>query len=258
MKLALVGGSTSVSLLVFIQNSSSTTGAGLTGLVYNSASLTAYYARPGAAATSITLATQTVNGAYSSGGFVEVDAANMPGVYRFDIPNAALAAGVNSVVAMLKGATNMAPLLLEIQIAPLPTLTPQEVRDAMKLTPTVGGGASGSVDYLLAAIAGDVEAIFSDTDEVIPAQIAALNNLSAAQVNAEVVDALTVDVIADSVATDGSRPTIAQALLMISRFLMERSVSSTTMTVKKEDGSTSSMTFTLNSASAPTSITRAS
>ena len=90
------------------------------------------------------------------------------------------------------------------------------------------------------------------------ASVAALNNLSAAQVNAEVVDALTVDVIADSVATDGNRPTIAQALLELTRFLMERSVSSTTMTVKKEDGTTTSMTFTLDSATAPTAISRAS
>lgn len=120
MKLNLTGGSTSITLLVFIQDSSSATGAGLTGLVFNSAGLTAYYARPGAAAAAITLATQTVNGAYSSGGFVEVDATNMPGVYRFDIPDAAIAAGVTSVVAMLKGATNMAPLLLEIQLAPAP------------------------------------------------------------------------------------------------------------------------------------------
>lgn len=120
MKLNLTGGSTSITLLVFIQDSSSATGAGLTGLVFNSAGLTAYYARPGAATAAITLATQTVNGAYSSGGFVEVDATNMPGVYRFDIPDAAIAAGVTSVVAMLKGAANMAPLLLEIQLTPAP------------------------------------------------------------------------------------------------------------------------------------------
>lgn len=95
-----------------------------------------------------------------------------------------------------------------------------------------------------------------DTLETLSDQIDTI--ATPAQVNAEVVDALTVDVIADSVAADGSRPTIAQALLMINRFLMERSVSSTTLTVKKEDGSTSSMTFTLNDASSPTSITRAS
>ncbi|MCB9135149.1 MAG: hypothetical protein H6636_06970 [Anaerolineales bacterium] len=79
-----------------------------------------------------------------------------------------------------------------------------------------------------------------------------------AELTTEIGDALTVDVIADSVAADGSRPTIAQALLMITRFLMERSVVSTTVTVKKEDGSTSSMTFTLDDATTPTAITRAS
>jgi len=64
--------------------------------------------------------------------------------------------------------------------------------------------------------------------------------------------------LADSIATDGSRPTYAQALLMLTRFLMERSVSGLTMTVKKEDGTTANMTFTLNDSSNPTSITRAS
>lgn len=77
-----------------------------------------------------------------------------------------------------------------------------------------------------------------------------------AQVNTEVVDVVGTDIIPDSVAADGSRPTINQALLMISRFLMEKSVSSTTVTVKKEDGSTNSMTFTLDNDTTPTSITR--
>ncbi len=64
-------------------------------------------------------------------------------------------------------------------------------------------------------------------------------------------------ILPDSVAVDGTRPTINQALLELTRFLMERSVTSTTMTVKKEDGSTSSMTFTLDSSVNPSSITRA-
>ena len=116
MKLALVKGATSVTILIFIQDSSSTTGAGLTGLVFNSAGLTAYYARPRAAPVVITLATQTVAGAFSSGGFVQLDATNMPGWYRLDLPDAALVTGVDSVGVHLKGATNMAPLPLEIQL----------------------------------------------------------------------------------------------------------------------------------------------
>lgn len=77
-----------------------------------------------------------------------------------------------------------------------------------------------------------------------------------AQVNAEVVDALTVDTLADSYAADGSLPTIGQAVLAIKQFLEERAVSGTTVTVKKPDGTTTAMTFTLNDATNPTSITR--
>lgn len=79
-----------------------------------------------------------------------------------------------------------------------------------------------------------------------------------ASVNAEVVDVLRTDTIPDSYATDGTQPTIAQAILAIQQFLMEKSVSGVTVTAKKPDGSTSAMTFTLDSSTAPTSITRAS
>lgn len=115
MKLSLKAGTTSKTVNIFMQDSSSTTGAGLTGLVFNTSSLTAYYALQRAAATSITLATQTVTGAWSSGGFVEISSANMPGWYRFDIPDAALASGTFSSIHF-KGATNLAPLPIEIEL----------------------------------------------------------------------------------------------------------------------------------------------
>jgi hypothetical protein len=101
---------------VFVQDSASTTGAGKTGIVYNAASFTAYYVRPAGSATAITLATQTVTGAWSSGGWVEVDATNLPGIYRFDIPNAVFATGVDHAVVMLNGASGMAPVSLEYQL----------------------------------------------------------------------------------------------------------------------------------------------
>jgi hypothetical protein len=62
--------------------------------------------------------------------------------------------------------------------------------------------------------------------------------------------------VADSVPSDGTRPSVQQGILMLTRLLMEKSVSGTTVTVKKEDGSTTSMTFTLNDGTSPTSITR--
>jgi hypothetical protein len=64
--------------------------------------------------------------------------------------------------------------------------------------------------------------------------------------------------VADSVPADGSRPSVQQAIYGIWQFLMEKSLSGTTLTVKKPDGTTALMTFTLNSSTDPTSITRAS
>lgn len=116
MKLSLLAGTTSKTIKIFIQDSSVTTGAGLTGLVFNTASLTAYYIREGAAsATAITLATASV-GTWTSSGFKVVDAINMPGVYEVGIPNAAIAAGAKSVIIYLQGAINMAPCVVEIEL----------------------------------------------------------------------------------------------------------------------------------------------
>lgn len=115
MKLQLKQGTLSKLIRVFIQDSSKTTGAGLGGLVYNTAGLTAYYCLEGAAATvAITLATATL-GTWTSGGFVAVDATNMPGVYEIGLPNACLTGG-NSVIIFLQGALNMAPVPIEIEL----------------------------------------------------------------------------------------------------------------------------------------------
>lgn len=117
MKLVTLKGKTSKLIEVFIADSSSLTGAGKTGLVFNSAGLTWYYYRSGAgSATSVTLATMTL-GTWATGGFVEMDATNMPGFYQLGVPNAALATGSSQVTMLLKGAANMAPLPLEIQLS---------------------------------------------------------------------------------------------------------------------------------------------
>lgn len=107
---------TSKLLEVFISDSSSTTGGGLTGLVYNSAGLSCYYYRSGAGtATAITLATMTL-GTWATGGFVVVDGTNAPGWYQIGLPNAMIATGASSVSLHCKGATNMVPLPIAIQL----------------------------------------------------------------------------------------------------------------------------------------------
>lgn len=109
-------GSTSITRNIFIQDSTSTKGAGLTGLVYNSSGLTAYYTLPQAASVAISLATlAAATSAWATGGFKEIDATNEPGWYRFDIPNAALASGAFADFHF-QGATNMVPLPFEIEL----------------------------------------------------------------------------------------------------------------------------------------------
>lgn len=115
-KLTYLKGSTAISTNVFIQDSSVSTGAGKTGLAFNTAGLTAYYVRGISGSTPIALVTQVPTAPWVSGGFAEIDSANMPGIYRLDIPNAVLAAGADSAVLMMKGAVNQAVLTLEIEL----------------------------------------------------------------------------------------------------------------------------------------------
>ena len=85
-------GATSKSIFVKLRSKvSSPVGMGLTGLAYNTAGLKCYWTDgPAGTPTAITLSTQTSTGAWSSGGFVEKDATNDPGLYRLDIPNTVL------------------------------------------------------------------------------------------------------------------------------------------------------------------------
>lgn len=141
MKVLKKSGAVSQILQVFIADSSSTIGAGLTGLVFNSASLTAYYHRKGdTTATAISLVTMTV-GTFTASGFKEIDAANMPGWYQLCPPDACFAAGDCAI--HLKGATNMAPLPIEIQTV---SFDPDDtVRLGLTAIPNVASGSAGAL-----------------------------------------------------------------------------------------------------------------
>lgn len=92
-------GSTSVRLPLELRKASDSTE--LTGKVYTD--VTGSYQRQGGTRTAITMATLSgPSASYSSGGFVEVDATNMPGAYNFDVPDAAFATGADWVMVTLK------------------------------------------------------------------------------------------------------------------------------------------------------------
>jgi hypothetical protein len=156
-------GLTSQTIDIFLQDSSSSTGQGLSGLVFNSAGLVASY-RKGATGsrTAITLATQTVGGAFSSGGFVEIDATNMKGVYRLDLPNAAVDTE-GFVTLFLYGATNLLPTALRIDCRPLPV-------DVKKFGGTNGTFNSGvpTAEMLTASIDAILSRNVSNVETTMP------------------------------------------------------------------------------------------
>lgn len=157
-KTQTVAGATSIIQRVFIQDSSSTTGAGLTGLAFNTANLVCYRARDddgNAGGTAISLVTAT-RGTWVSGGFVEKDATNMPGVYELHLPNSALAAGSKTVTIELKGATNMAPCLLEIELTAWNNQ--DAVRGGLTALPNVVAGGNGGLVTADANNSGKIQA----------------------------------------------------------------------------------------------------
>lgn len=133
MKLFLKAGTTSQRLRVFLQDSSSTTGAALTGLAYNTANLKMSYIRDDqSTVTTVTLATASV-GTFTSGGFKEIHATDFPGLYEIGVPNAALTSG-KSVQIAIWGATNLLPCLIEIELT---AVDHQSTTDFVASVPTV-------------------------------------------------------------------------------------------------------------------------
>lgn len=277
-KLSLVKGTTSYSAYVFIQDSSVSTGAGLTGLAFNTANLVASYVRARSARVAITLATQAVTGAWSSGGFVEVDSTNCPGLYRLDVPDAALASGVNAVVVMLKGATNMAPVVFEIELtgvdnqdaadfglSNLDATISSRLASASYTAPDNATIASIQVDTdnlqtrLPAALVGgrmdsSVGAMASDT--LTSAALAAsavaeiqsgLSTLTAAQVRTEVQAGLATDTYAEPGSVPAATATLAAKIgWLFTLARNKRTTTSTTDTLRNDGDSGTIATSTIS------------
>ena len=105
--ITIAPGSTSQSIELYL---------GATGLTFSTSGLSAYYVRNRSAPVAITLVTQTATGTWASGGFAEISSTFTPGVYRLDVPDAALAAGADDVTIVVRGAigTNGAVMTVKL------------------------------------------------------------------------------------------------------------------------------------------------
>ena len=160
-KLSRKKGITSQIFHVFIQDSSSTLGAGLTGLVFNSASLACRYINAGGVLSgAITLQDITTLGTYEAPTlntnmrFKEVASASpSQGVYEIHVHNDWMNLSGGSLVIMLAGATNMAQLRLEIDLQ-----------------------ADANVTHVAgtAQTAGDIPAMITVVDDFVDTEVAAI------------------------------------------------------------------------------------
>lgn len=106
--ITIVPGSTSQSIEVYL---------GVTGLTATTAGLTSAYNRTRSNRVPITLVNLTyMTDAWVSGGFKEVDAATMPGIYRLDLPDAAVAVGADDVTVVVRGAAGTNGAVMTIKL----------------------------------------------------------------------------------------------------------------------------------------------
>jgi hypothetical protein len=127
--ITIAPGSTSQSIELYL---------GATGLTASTSGLSAYYNRTRSADVQITpLVARTIGQPWTSGGFAEVNPNTMPGVYRLDLPDAAVAAGADDVTVVVRGAsgTNGAVMTVKLSSGGLTAAqTAQAVLDAVAST----------------------------------------------------------------------------------------------------------------------------
>jgi len=127
--ITIAPGSTSQSIELYL---------GVTGLTAATAGLSASFNRTRSLAVPITLvAVSLMTDGWVSGGFKEVNPSTMPGVYRLDLPDAAVAAGADDVTVVVRGAsgTNGAVMTVKLSSGGLTAAqTAQAVLDAVAST----------------------------------------------------------------------------------------------------------------------------
>lgn len=120
MNAPITRGLTSKSVFIYMTGP---TGLPIAGKAFNSTGLVASYAGTALASVNIPLVDlAAITTAWASGGFKEVDATNLIGWYRLDVPNAALALAADEVVITVIDADGTGDAHGSLVI-PIPTVT---------------------------------------------------------------------------------------------------------------------------------------
>ena len=121
-----------------------------TGYSSTTAGLRAYYIRQNSAPVAIGITGQSPTGSFISGGFCEVDSTNLPGLYRFDVPNALFSTGISSGVLHLANLSNNDKAMITYKFNDIQTIdltqsvptsnTPNTIGDALNAARALGFG----------------------------------------------------------------------------------------------------------------------
>jgi len=237
-------------------------GKAATGLTITNIDL--QYTRSGVAPTAKVDATAlaATDSAHADNKAIEIDSTDQPGLYRVDWPDAAFSTGVREVILSVKVATAFTEhLRVEIDAGV----------DAIK----VGGATPLTAANIKTEITGALEDEGLDnlsqttpgaTKPATGTYLDQIMNKSGSQTFSPATDSLEANrdnqlvgttTLTEDYAADGAAMTLAQAMYEMVQWIEERTKVGTTVTIKKRDGSTTAMTFTLDDSIKPTSITRA-
>jgi hypothetical protein len=194
-----------------------------------------------------------------SGGFKEVNASTMPGVYRLDLPNAALAAGADDVTIVVRGASGTNGAVMTIKLSS-GGLTAAQTANAVwsedisgYATSTIFGGIVTETRYEMSQTLSEVQGLPQTVwDE--PLSFHTTAGTTGQRLNANVLadELLARDIGSGSSAGAINERTVRSALRGLRN---KTTVINSEMTVYKEDDASTAWSATVSSSDSSKTIT---
>lgn len=204
----------------------STSGLSKTGLSFDSAGAKAAYVRNKGSSIEVTLSTLTnPTSAHSAGGFVQVNQTNNPGLYRFDQVDASFVSGADKVITTLSF-TGVLAESLQIDLVD---------NNNVDIHNIVNHASYGNAQLVRAATPANTLSINASGGVLIDE----LLSEAKVDINDEMLDVLTIDEIAELSASPTATAAFDRKLQWIWQyFKFKRTVTASTETLFKDDGST--------------------
>ena len=248
--ITIAPGSTSQSIELYL---------GATGLTASTSGLSARYNRTRTASVSIPLVARTIAQAWTSGGFAEVDATNMPGVYRLDLPDDALLAGADDVTIVVRGASGTNGAVMTIKLSSGGLTSAQTASAVWGASPagyndaTTFGGVVNQIDSTVTSMDTNVSQLpITVWDEPVSNHTTAGTMGQRLQPNGLADELLARDIGSGSSAGSINERTVRSALRGLRN---KTTVINSEMTVYKEDDTSTAWSATVSSSDSSKTIT---